>query len=141
MRLLSIVIIIIIVLSLHPDTFSFIAITSDSNKLSELIQEVKQMYFETGTGQSLKRRPVWKNRGRLSNVSLSSHRGGSGSRTHRGAAPCHRIPTRREGGPASCSRKGRPMSARPSRIVCSVFATSHACSYMPLPFDAPCRTS
>lgn len=44
-------------LSLHPDTFSFIAITSDSHNLSEVIREVKQLCFERGTGQSLEPAP------------------------------------------------------------------------------------
>lgn len=44
-------------LSLHPDTFSCIAITSDSHNLSEVIREVKQLCFERGTGQSLEPAP------------------------------------------------------------------------------------
>lgn len=122
------VITIIIVLSFHPDTFSCIAITSDSNNLSELIQEVKQVYFETGTGQSLKRRPVWKNRGRLR------------IRTHRGAAPCHRIPTRREKRPRVMQQKRPPMSGQPllESPVTRLQSRTHI-SYIPLPPDVPYR--
>lgn len=117
------VITIIIVLSFHPDTFSCIAITSDSNNLSELIQEVKQVYFETGTGQSLKRRPVWKNRGRLR------------IRTHRGAAPCHRIPTRRGKRPRVMQQKRPPMSGQPleSSVTC-LQSQTHIVIY-------PCRAT
>ena len=106
-------------LSLHPDTFSCIAITSDSNNLSELIQVTQQMCFVNGIGQSLEgtRVALWVFVG----SSLQSH-------------------LDYERGPHPVAEKAAPRWNGP-RIAYSVPATSYACSYIRLPLDTLCRAS